>query len=609
MIDNLGPAASGFPANAAERVGERVYVVTLGLAPALLAAYDPVRRVVTDTHRIPTGLRCWAMASVGAQLYLAMWGTQDGQDNLYRFDTATRTLHGSRPVDGTYLSMTVGPDGKVVYLGTTRPRVVYVWRPDTGAVSTLKFDDPTGSEVTALAATAHTLYVGLGRKRAGLVAIDRASGAGRHILPAELAGGVGVYALRVSGEVVAAATQDEPARLGLLDRDDPADYRIVDPGGEHALGALAFHQRMVYFSGIATGTLYAFDQATGELESLATPVPAAPTRWTRRVGTALVGVTAPGLVFDYDLESGQVTRTDLVAVGATGGVERPQSLAVTGRGERIVVGTNNAAQIHRGGGPSRRVVLSGEAKTATTVGDAAFLATYPGGQLWRVATDEPAEPERVANWTDTYNRPRAIHHDPDADLLLIVANADFAGGGALVVTATDGTLLAVHPDPLSDGQEPNAVTALDGVALVGGAGDDARLAALDPRTGQRLWETVPVPGGQRISGLAARDGAVWGLTRNATLFRMDASTRAVTRTVTLESGRTGELVVHSDAVYAVDGRRLVKCHLRTLFPTPMVTGIAHRAFTPNPPLRLDARGRLYLFDGTDLLRVTDPDQR
>ncbi|MEX0658757.1 MAG: PQQ-binding-like beta-propeller repeat protein [Egibacteraceae bacterium] len=612
MIDNLGPAASGFPANAAEWVGDRLYVVTLGLQPALLAEYDPARRVVTATRRIPTGLRCWGMATIGRRLYLAMWGTGDGEDNLYCFDTDARTLEGFRPVKAVYLSMAVGPDGQVVYLGTTRSGVVHAWRPDTGAVSELRFEDTSGSEVTALAATAHTLYVGLGRKQAGLVAIDRSSGAARHILPRELAGGVGVYSLAVSGEVIAAGTQDQPAAIGLLDRDDPADYRIIDPGGEHAIGAIAFHERMVYFSGISSGTLYGFDQDRGELASLATPVASTPTRRTRRLGTALVGVTAPGVVFDYDLESGGVIRTDLLAAGAEGGVERPQSLAVIGpeaAGDDavVVVGTNNAAQVHGGGGSgARRMVVSGEVKTATAIGPAAYLATYPSGQLWRTTGGPAWHAEQVADWPDAYNRPRAIHHDAEAGLLLIAANADFTGGGALVVTDSSGTLLHVHADPLGEGQEPNAVTAFEGAAVLGGVGDDARLVALDPRTGRRLWGTVPVPGGGRISGLACRDRAIYGLTRNATLFRLDATTREVTKTVTLAGGRTGEVLVHGDAVYAVDGRRLVKCHLRTLYPTPLMTGIAHVAFTPNPPLRLDARGRLYLFDGTDLVRVTDP---
>lgn len=601
MIENLGPAASGFPANNAEWVDDVLYVITLGLKPARLAEYDPARRVVTHTQTIPTGLRCWAMAPIAPHLYIGMWGTAGGESNLYRFHPGRRTLEGFRPVNTAYSSMAVGPDGRVIYLGTARSGVVYAWSPDSGAVRELRFNDPTGSEVTTLAATARTLYVGLGRKKAGLVAIDRSSGQSRHILPPELAGGVGVYNLRVSREVIAAATQDQPARIALLDRDDTRRYRVIDPGGEHAIGGIAFIDRLVYFSGISSGTLYGYDQDSAELRSLATPVPSAPTRRTRRFARSLIGVTAPGVVFDYDRETGKVVRTDLISAGATGGVERPQSLAVAG-GD-VVVGTNNAAQVHAGS-RSRRVVIAGEAKTATAIGSAAYLATYPGGQLWRLPAD--GDPVRVANWPDVYDRPRAIHHDADSGLLLIVANADFTGGGALIVTGADGTLLHVHGDPLGDNQEPNAVTSLDGVALVGGIADDARLVAIDPRSGQRLWTRIPVPGGGRITGLSARGQAIYGLTRDATLFRLDATTRRVTNATRLASGRTGEVLAHSHAVYAVDGQRLVKCNVRTLFPTPLVTGIEHLAFTPNPPVRMDRHGRLYLFSGTDLLRVTDP---
>lgn len=609
MVENLGPAASGFPANAAAWTGDRLYVVTLGLEPAHMAEYEPARRQVTATHVIPTGLRCWAMATVGRDVYIGMWGTRGGEHNLYRFDTARRTLHGARPVDQAYLAMAAAPDGRTLYLGTARSGVVFAYDLTTRAVSTVAFDDPTGSEVTALAVTADTLYVGLGRRRAGLVAIDRSTSAARPILPVELAGGVGVYSLAVSELLLVAATQAEPARVAVIDRRNPGSYQILEPDGEHAIGATSLDGRNVYFSGMASGTLYAMDRRSRELRSLSTPVPHVPTRRTVRSGRGVLGVAAPGIVFTHDLWSDEVTRTDLVAAGAEGGVERPQSLAVAG--DQVVVGTNNAAQLHAvvADDPrSPRVVISGEAKTATAVGTRAFLATYPSGQLWRIGPEDP--PERVANWPDVFNRPRAIHHGAGENQLMIVANADFAGGGALIVTDRDGALRHVHPDPLSEGQEPNAVTSLPGgVAVVGGIADDARLAAVDARTGRRLWETVPVPRGGRISGLATRGDTVYGLTRDATLFALDITTREVTATTSLEPGRTGELLAAGDALYAVDGTRLVRVEPATLAITTLAAGLEHRAFTPNPPVRVDARGRLYLFGGTDLLRVTDPASR
>ena len=602
MVENLGPAASGFPANAAAWTGERLYVVTLGLEPAHMAEYDPARREVTSTQVIPTGLRCWAMAAVGRDVYIGMWGTRGGEHNLYRFDTVRRTLAGARPVDQAYLSMAAAPDGRTLYLGTARSGVVFAYDLSTRAVRTLTFDDPTGSEVTALAVTADTVYVGLGRHRAGLVAIDRSTNAPRHILPGELAGGVGVYSLAVSELLLVAATQAEPARVAVIDRRTPASYRILEPPGEHAIGATALDGRNVYFSGIASGTLYAMDRRSGELRALSTPVPHVPTRRSVRTGRGVLGVTAPGIVFTHDLWSDEVILIELVTAGAEGGVERPQSLTVAG--DRVVVGTNNAAQLHAAdGGGSRRVVISGEAKTATAVGATAFLATYPSGQLWRVAPRGPAE--RVANWPDEFNRPRAIHHDAAAGALMIVANADFAGGGALIVTDLDGTLRHVHRDPLSARQEPNAVTSLPGgPAVVGGIAEDARLAAVDARTGRRLWETVPVPGGGRISGLAVLGQTVYGLTRDATLFALDVSTRRVTAATRVAPGRTGELLAAGDALYAVDGSRLLRVDPATLAARVLAAGLEHRAFTPNPPVRMDGGGRLYVFGGTDLLRVT-----
>lgn len=603
MIEELGPAVTGYPANSAERVGDHVYVVSLGLQPARLAAYDPDRRAVTDTVTIPTGLRCWAMAMVGPELYLGMWGTRQGESNLYRYRTDRRTLDAlaTVPTGGEFWSLAAAPDGRTLYAGTARSGEVVTYDRESGRLDVVTFDDPTGSQVTAVAATEDWVYAGLGRRRAGLVAIDRASGTARSILPPELADGVGVYDLAVSDEVIVAASQADTARVAVLDRRGPSRYDVATPGAEHAIGAVLIDGRTVYCSGLASGTLYAFDRDTRTLRAVSTPLPHVPNRRTLRTATGLLGVTAPGIVFTHDLDSGEGTRTDLVGAGARGGPERPQSLAVAA--DRVVVGSNNAAQVHAPDG-SRRVALPGEAKTATAVGAIAYLATYPNGELWRIRPG--AQPERVVDWPDVQNRPRAIHHDPETGRLLVAVSSDTDGGGALVVTDEDGTDVHVHVDPLSERQEPNAVASLPGgTVLLGGAGSDARLAAIDPRTGERRWEIIPVPGGGRISGLATRGTTVYGLVRDATLFSLDAATRRVTATRKLAEGRTGELAVHGNALYAVDGSRLVACHLRTLYPTALVTGIEHLAFTPNPPVRVDAQGRLHVFRGTDLLRVTD----
>lgn len=605
VIDNLGPAASGFPANAAERIGERLYVASLGLQPARLAEYDLGSRTVTGSVDIPTGLRTWAVTSVEAELYLGMWGTGSGEANFYRFDSASRRLVALEtiPTDGEFWALEAAPDGRTLYLGTARSGRVLVYDRVRGALDALQFPDPSGSQVTALAATADTLYVGLGRKQAGLVAIDVSSGASEHILAEQLAGAVGVYDLQVTDDVVVAGLQDDPARLAVVRRDDPSAYQIVETDGEHAIGAILIEPQRVYFAGLGSGALYALERDSGALQTVATPVAHVPTRRLLRSRDGLTGVSAPGIVFTYEPETGEVSRTDLVTAGARGGVERPQSLTVAAG--RVVVGTNNAAEIHAGDAEgSRRVVLPGEAKTAVAIGDVAYLATYPGGQLWRVPAD--AGPERVVDWPDLQNRPRALHHDATTGLLLIATNSDFAGGGALVVTDGNGQRLEVHVDPLSQRQAPNAVASLpDGVAVLGGIGDDARLAALDALTGERLWEAVPVPGGMRISGLAVRDGTVYGLTRDATLFAFDVASQTVTARTRLAAGRTGEVLVDGDVVYAVDGARLVRADRDSLEVTSVVDDVTHTAFTPNPPVRMDERHRLYLFDGTDLLRVTD----
>lgn len=608
--ENLGPAVSGFPANMAARLGERVFVASMGLDPARVVAFDPGADAVVDTVEIPTGLRTWAMATLGSSVYLGMWGSPAGQPNLYRYDTASGrvTGHATVPSRGELWALAASPEGRTLYAGTRRTGTVYLVDPDNGALGEVAFPAPEGSQVTALIGTHPTLYAGTGRGQAELVAIDRPTGEATSILPAELAGAVGVYDLAVDAEVVVAATQGDPARLAVVDRADPSSYRVVEPGGEAILGSVVLDGEAVFFAGLESGTLYRLDRGSGEVDALAVPVPGAPTRRLFRTDRGLLGVAGPGLVWSYDLDGGEPEVTDLQAAGAEGGPERPQSLAVGAA--HAAVGTNNAVELHPlDGGRSRRVVVPGEPKTMTALGprvgdeDAFYLAVYSNGQALRLAPDADA-PWLIADWPDVQNRPRVIHRHADSRRLLVGTSSDFAGGGALVVIEQAVEGLDVHTDPLGDRQAVESLASFGDLALVGGLGDDARLAGWDPVAGRKRWETVPVPGGGAITGLAADGGTVHVLTAGGALVAVDADSRRVTGRRDLPLGRAGELLLADGWLYAVGSEALARVDPSTLEHEVLVGGLAATGLFTRPLVRRDADGRLYLFAGLDLLRVT-----
>lgn len=601
-LERLGPAVSGFPANMAEQVDNRLFVASMGLEPARLVELDLAGHTVVDTVTIPTGLRTWAMTALGSSLYVGMWGSPSGKPNLYRLDVDTGRIHGHAavPSRGEFWALAASPEGRTLYAGTRRTGVVFLVDPDNGALGEVGFPAPEDSQVTALIGTHPTLYAGSGRRRAGLVAIDRPSSAATSILPEELADAVGIYDLTVDADVVVAATQGDPARLAIIDRTEPGSYTIVEPGDEAILGGLVLDGDTLFFAGIQSGTLYRVGRDGGDLEELAVPVPGAPTRRMFRTTAGLLGVSGPGLVWSYDLDRDEVALTNLLDAGAEGGPERPQSLAV-GR-EGAAAGTNNAVQLHPfDGGSSRRVTVPGEPKSMTAVDGAVYLAVYSNGQALRLdpGADEPV---LVADWPDIQNRPRIIHRHAGSGRLLVGTSSDFAGGGALVVIDEAGHGVTLHTDPLGDRQAVESLASHGDLALVGGLGDDARLAGWDPAAGQKRWEAIPVPGGGAITGLAADEQRLFVLTAQGALVTVDPDSHRATDRRDLPLGKAGELLLTDGWLYAVGTHALVRVDPATLAHDTLVDGLDATLFT-RPLVRADPQGRLYLFADMDLARL------
>jgi hypothetical protein len=257
---SLGAAAEGFPVNAAERVGERLHVFSLGLRPSRIVTYDLRTRRVVRTTQVPSGDRTWAVHSPEGS-DLLYFGQDAAIKTLYRFDTATGSLRsiGTIPDVTEVWDMTSDDQGRL-YIGTSE-RNGTVWRYDPEAAPAarlreLHFVGDRGQsvqgQVTQVDWADGVLYVGTGRGTARLLAIDTdgwepgpANAATAYRLPG--VSGFGVYALEVSDGVIAAglenwqpaATVPANAALTLLDRpepvdpddpDDPADPDAPDTG-------------------------------------------------------------------------------------------------------------------------------------------------------------------------------------------------------------------------------------------------------------------------------------------------------------------------------------------------------------------------------------------
>lgn len=611
-LTNLGPAITGFPVNMAERVGDQLYVFSHRLNPTRIAEYGLLDQRVARTVEVPTdaGIAApttWATTAHGPDVYFHQ-SAPAGQPNLYRYDTVDGELTGVARIPG-FLSMAAGADGRIYASANGR---VTMYEPATGAVGEI---DVVGSDaqVTALATAGDKLYAGThrdGTSGPGLFEIDVDTGVTTDRTPAELADATRVYQNGVTANerYVAFGTQQEPARFTIVDRQDPTAYHSMAFAGESIIGAITFAGDAVFFSGIVSGNLYRYDLSTRAVERVATPVPNAPTRRSFAAGDSLVGVSAPGVAWEYHLPTGAVTTIDLVGAGADSAPEQPQSLAVTP--SRIFVGKNNGVRVAAlgGNGPERRFTVPGEAKAMATAGEDVYLALYPNARLWRYDGDTGTMTE-VANWRDAQNRPKVAHYHRELDRILVGVQSDHGAGGALVShdRASGETLLFERPFGID--MRVDAVTGWRDRAVLGGSSVNARLALIDPVSGELGWWTTPVPGGGDIRALVTDRSVIHGLTANGTVFTVDAATGNVLRTVphAVAGSTPGELLLHDWHLYAVSRQQLVKLPLfgpHAFEPAVVADAIDGGSFN-RPALRRGPDCSLYLFTGRDLLRIRD----
>lgn len=613
VIADIGPVAPAFPVNSAVRLGDVLWVASLGLSPSRLVGYDLTTGAVTRTIQLPTGVRTWALTTDGRSLYVGQWNTPAGATNLYRVDPWVGHVRPLATLDtgGEFWDLAVH-DG-VLYAGTAQHDRVLTYDLQTGITGAIAVAGP-GAQVTQVEVGVDgVLWVGTGRGRASLHAVDLATRSSRAVQPALWADAIGIYDLTVADGLVVAGLQADPARLVVLDGSGEqviADRAFRD---ESIIGGLSLGEGVVHAAGLRTGRLYQLVLGTGDARAVGLPVPWSPTRVTFTEGTDVIGVSAAPIVWVVDTLTAAVVRHDLVAAGAPAGPEAPQSVAVTPT--VIVVGMNNAIQVRRREDP-RDVVrhsVPGEVKAMLAVGEDVYLALYPSGELWHYdGSWDRLKP--IADWEDVQDRPADLALSESGRAMYIATRSDFLGGGALVTAGVTGGSPLVWRDPLGAGIAVHSLAIAGSLVVLGGdAADDADapLAAVDPATGTVVWQIVPALGAGGITGLLVRDGVIHVLTRQGVHARVTAADGVVLGEPSFVlGGEVGELAPRRDELVAVSREGLVR-----LSPTAdtmtgrIVSGLAP-AQLGRPRVRpLDACD-LLVGRGRDLVRVmVDPRRR
>ncbi|MEU6731240.1 hypothetical protein ABZ917_46660 [Nonomuraea wenchangensis] len=605
-ITDLGPASVASPLGNAEFVGDVLYLGSRGLAPNVVGAWDLGQDKVTAHFDIPTGVGIWAMCKVGTDVYVATHTRSD----LYRIDTLTgATTLLERYSDDYIWTMAASPDGKV-YMGTSQPGRVLEYDPATGASRDLGQPAPGEAYVRSIQADATHVYAGVGTN-AHLVAIDRATGETRDLLPAEVADRDWVSSMSISDTHVAGG-MNSLAELLVLKKADPAAYKVVKataPGEKYIVSVL-IHDGYVYFAGRPSGTLYRYHLESGAYEVLGVPFPEAATVRILEHGGRIYGVQDPG-IFVYDPATGAIDYVSHVQKGFKAAPEEPMS--VHSDGERVYVGGKGGCDIHDlATRQVTRLTIPGEPKTIMTVKDTTYLGVYTQAALYSHRAGD-AEAKLLFRTGQSQDRPKDLVHDQLTGLIVMSTQPEpgHQNGALDVYDPRTGRLDTYRP--VVERQTVFSLTALLGTVYMGTSTQEglgappvtstARLAAFDLRTRRVKWEIEPVAGAKAVTSLKNTPLALYGITDTGVLFEYDLLRRKVTRTLKV-CDRGGDLVLAGRYAYTSDEDAVYRIDLARLTSEKLVTGLASDWFGGGSRINVDpSRKALYALKGRNLVRV------
>jgi outer membrane protein assembly factor BamB len=561
-------AAPGYPTTAGAWIDDRFVVFPNDLGPT--ARLTVLRDgVVVDTEPQREGRRVWATAVASGRLWYGV-GAAPGVRNVFPVGGPTEGF--AVPSGGALWDLTADASGRL-YAATRafvdddllragdpladpeRRHVVHRLDPATGAVDALVYELPVSdvpfvrTDAKQVAWHAGDLYVGFGTATDGgrlvrLPDVDGADGSGvgraEEVTPAGLVGARAVFALEVTDAWIALGTQaggDDDARLLVLRTDDPTGTPVVDRTlpGDSRVDQVVVDGATIVAAGFPSGRVYRADARTGGLTVVGQPVRDTATRALRVHAERIEGLAAAGRSWDLPLGGGQASVVDLVGVpGVPVGSGSVHSLGVTP--DHVLVGASNEVFAHGiGAGGVRSAAIGGEVKAVAARGATAFLAVYPGGELWQWTPADDARPRAVADWDDRYGRPRDLAVSPAGDLIVAVAQEDapeppLASAVIVMDVRRSAPLVAEHPVTAIPTGEPIEATAVEVTAGQVIVGDSAGgLRALDPRTGVPAWERAPVAGAAVVS-LEAEGGAVVAVDRDGRWSELDPLTGELLRT-------------------------------------------------------------------------------
>ncbi|SCL26576.1 hypothetical protein GA0070624_3334 [Micromonospora rhizosphaerae] len=562
------------------------YSVQMG-TPGVLAAVDPVSRQHVHTAELPESSGAWAVTQANdGKVYAGSYPNA----HVYQHDPATgQTVDLGAPVPNQTVlyGFQAGTDGKI-YGGTYPSAHAFSYSPSEGFRDLGQmFDGEQYVIDVAIDPGREVLWAAIG-SHGHIIRYDLRTGEKRDILPEarrgstaypadmNLVGGQLVLKLSNLQAIVLDADTGEPVPLVNRDTGQPAETFSLTSRGT---SRIAPDGRSVYYTaGLDLARYDLIDHTFGpvrDASGAAVKAGGAGVGWGWLDGSlyALIGNYA-GQALTYDPATGAADAYTLPFP------YQPIDIANINAGEDGNIYTNlyiNGSLTILDPVTGKKVTQSrlGQTEGWAWHGGKMYIGVYPAGRIMEYDPTKPysfgTNPRELFSLQSAYGQNRPVAFVDAGDAMYIASTPDYGlWGGALTRYEYATGQYTVQRNIVTD-QGVTSLATIDGklwggTSISGGGGTDpkateAKLFSVDPATGAKTRELVPVPGAYAITSLiAGPDGKLWGLADN-TLFIADPTTGEVTYRQQLPgvySGVQDELYLNPDEhVYAsLDGNLL-----------------------------------------------------
>lgn len=599
----LAQASTSAPVVGAAKSGDEIYVVTRSTSPTRVGCFNLRTRRARTVVELPHGDGGWGAVVSEGHLYVGTYPTA----HFYDIDLSGEKIVQRSEIsgEGYVWHLTTAPDGQIVG-GTYPGATVFTYEPRTGEVTSLGRIAPDDEYIRCVAADDRYVYAGTA-VRAHLYRVDRHTHQTDDILPPELAGESFVCAIATFDDKVVIGTEPGGV-LAVISLVNPSEYQLFHTG-QKTVDSVFVDGAKIYFTTRSSGALYVCDYPSGTLRQLAVPVSEDETRLLCADGAAIVGVAASGAIWHYEPDAGPPEVNDLIASGFPAAPELIHSMAA--EDGRVYVGGHFRLQVHDiERGTSEAIRVPGETKAIAVVDKLVFTAGYPTACIG-VFDPATSEYRTLVHIGHRQNRPRDMHYDTTTGLILVASGPEYGYRTGALSTFDPTTSEITTFTDVVPGQSVASVSSWDGLAFLGGetnalgfAADDAPslLVAVDIRSGDIRWQSVPVSGARRITSLTVVNATLFGATSGGEVFSVDTFSGEVLRHRRLSTSSV-RLAVYGERLLAVDSESARELSLDLSESREIVRGLGDNLGAARQ-LAVDASGdAVYTLAGGRIARI------